>query len=174
LSLTDDAAANPLLSRKSRCNYGIIYKDHYDPKVHSEGEGTVDVLRGEMMVDNCIEWIVRRGEDISTCAKVFPLNLMLPGELEGVQPFDFEIYKSTSKNPAGRYDPEDPDIEPVAKITIRTPVAVEDLPRARDKFGDWQPNFDYELRVEVDGESIAAKAFYGKNEEIGSLRLAEL
>lgn len=93
--------------RKCRRYYGIASADIFDPRKHEESEAWVDEYDGRKRADGQMNWLIKRGQDLSTSelghAKL-PLHMNFWPEEERTSSINLLAFNDT-KAPKRRSDP---------------------------------------------------------------------
>ncbi|KAI0201632.1 hypothetical protein F4808DRAFT_469316 [Astrocystis sublimbata] len=138
-------------SRIARLSYGLVYTQMFDPKRHDRRDLFWDDIRGEWRADNQMQWVVRRGENVSTKkAKQYEYYESWPVSTQGWKTCTEAIYACADLNPSSRLGSS---IYKVADFTYRPPKPVERYERVwtdETSYREWQ----YTLKVMISGASF--------------------
>ncbi|KAI1080046.1 hypothetical protein F5B20DRAFT_590217 [Whalleya microplaca] len=148
-------------TRIARMNYGWDFIEPYIEGVHNQRDKIWDELRGCWMADNQMEWVIRRGQDISTEeAKSYIYDESFSLKQTGYQPCALQIYTCTEMVPRCRVDER---VQKLAEFSFSTPVPVEQLPKRKTN-GPEHYKFEYDINMKVSGAALELSIMAGNTE----------
>ncbi|KAK6068264.1 hypothetical protein SCUP234_11209 [Seiridium cupressi] len=174
--ISPDEQANPVLSRKPRSSQGWLY-DEVLSELHTaedRDKAEWNDVRGAWMVQDLIQWLVTRGQDVSTQSQTKSYTIFLPMDTKGYWSTTERILESPSAKPPLRYRAGDPDIKDTGRrVTLKTPVRAKELPIETNELGEPCRAFHIDWNITVDGATLSAVA-YSEGQEVGRLKEFEV
>lgn len=126
------------------------------------------------MLNNTMEWLVKRGQDVNTHLQIKEYTILLPMGTKGYHTVVAPIFESTSSNPPSQHREGDPDIRKTGReVTYDSPVPVEKLPIEKNELGENCRAFHIEWRIKVEGAALSAEAF-SMGQKIADLSESEI
>lgn len=126
------------------------------------------------MLNNTMEWLVKRGQDVNTHLQTREYTILLPMGTKGYHTVVVPIFESTSSNPPSQHREGDPDIRKTGReVTYDSPVPVEKLPIEKNELGENCRAFHIEWRIKVEGAALSAEAF-SMGQKIADLAESEI
>ncbi|KAM0814181.1 putative Actin-like ATPase domain-containing protein [Seiridium cardinale] len=174
--MSPDEQANPVLSRKPRSSQGWLYDEVLSEFNTAEDRDKAEWndVRGTWMVHDLIQWLVTRGQDVSTQSETKSYTIFLPMDTKGYWSTTERIFESPSAKPPLRYRAGDPDIKDTGRrVTLKTPVRAKELPIEANELGEPCRAFHIDWNITVDGATLSAVA-YSEGQEVGRLEEFEV
>ncbi|KAI1307114.1 hypothetical protein F5Y03DRAFT_405699 [Xylaria venustula] len=139
-------------SRIARSNYGWVYRALFDSGIHDPRDKCWDDIQGMWLADNQMQWVIKRGDDISLQkTKTYDYFQPWAADERGQPNIEKTVHCCDDANPPSRMEEH---IRPVATFTYQVPKPVETLEKVfKDKLNFYRM-WRYEWKVSVSGASF--------------------
>ncbi|KAI1128368.1 hypothetical protein F5Y10DRAFT_277509 [Nemania abortiva] len=148
------SAGQPLLvqSRIARSNYGWSYGTPFINGIHDPRDKEWDRLFGQWYAEGQMEWVVRRGENISLKeAKTYPYTCRFETDTRGLYRYTSNVYSCADENPPSRIEG---NVRRIAGLTFQAPKPAEKYPKGENAIGVSYREWYHEFKVVVSGASF--------------------
>ncbi|KAI0453565.1 hypothetical protein F5B21DRAFT_525719 [Xylaria acuta] len=157
-------------TRVARLSYGWRFRAEFDETIHDIRDRIWDDLDGSWKADNQMEWVIKRGQNVSALkAETYNYYRTFGASDNGIHGLADEIFTSTEVHPSSRLDGT---IKRHSTVEYETPRPVEEMRRQiRNERTVYV--WDYKLKIQVSGASmnISVISDDGEDGEVASKSL---
>ncbi|KAI0112375.1 hypothetical protein GGR51DRAFT_568510 [Nemania sp. FL0031] len=152
LSPANGDEQSPVKSRVARSSYGWLYREPFVDGFHDPRDKEWDALYEEWFARNQIEWVVKRGEDVSLKeTKVYNYTARWKDTIDGFYDYSQWILSCIDPNPPSRLEG---NVHQIAEVKLQTPNHSIQYPRVTNTIGTTYRLWKHQYKVVVSGASF--------------------